>query len=131
MTTPTSKRQFFEEHMRYVAAQDIDTMVNQTYTDDAILYHNFPYFDGLPPYIHQGKEAIIKAQRTIFDPRNHGAIEAGAPFNFIEGDDFIFFQIPIKTPDRGNWVNTDFWAIRDNKLAYQFVFGYPVSSPSI
>lgn len=121
-----TKREFFEEHMRYVAARDIATMVNNTYTDDAVLYHNFPYFEGPPPYTHRGKEAIINAQSTIFDPRNHGAIEAGEPFNFIEGEDFIFFQIPIRTPDRGRWVNTDFWVIRDNKLAYQFVFGYRV-----
>jgi ketosteroid isomerase-like protein len=127
----TTKREFFEEHMRYVAAQDIDTMVNITYTDDAVLYHNFPYFEGLPPYTHQGKEAIINAQITIFNPQNHGAIKAGEPLNFIEGEDFIFFQIPITTPDRGNWVNTDFWVIRDNNLAYQFVFGYRVDVPQI
>jgi len=124
MTSP--QRAFFEEHMRYVLAGDIETMVNETYTDDAVLYHNFPYFDGPPPYTHRGKQAIIHAQQTIFLPENHGAIGAGDPFNLIDGLDFLFFQIPIQTRDKGRWQNTDFWTIRDGKMAYQFVFGYRI-----
>lgn len=123
---PFDPRAFFDEHMRYVLAGDIATMVDETYTDDAVLYHNFEYFPGPPPYTHHGKQAIIDAQRTIFSPANHGAIGAGEVFNLIGGPDFLFFQIPIQTAHRGRWQNTDLWVIRDGKLAYQFVFGYRI-----
>lgn len=121
----TSLRSFYEEHMQYVGAQDIATMVNSTYDEGAVLYHNFPYFEGPAPYLHEGKAEIIRAHLTIFSPENHGAIKAGAPFNYIEeeGESTIFFQIPIETPNRGNWVNTDFWILRDGKLYRQYVFG--------
>lgn len=121
----TRLRSFYEEHMKYIGAQDIDTMVNNTYADDAVLYHNFPYFEGEPPYRHEGKAEIIKAHRTIFAPENHGSIKVGPPFNYIEeeGAETIFFQVPIETPNTGNWVNVDFWILKDGKLYRQYVFG--------
>ena len=124
----TLARQFFEDHMRYIAAQDIATMVDKTYSDEAVLYHNFPYFPGNAPYIHRGKKDIIEAHKTIFAPDNHGAITAvGDVFNFIEGiqdTTSLFFQILIKSPTKGLFLNSDFWILENNKMKHQFVVGY-------
>ncbi len=122
-------REFYDQHMKYIAAQDIARMVNDTYTDDAILYHTFPYFPGQPPYRHVGKEAIIEAHRIIFSPENHGAIEpVGEVFNFIEGggdaSQTLFFQVVIKSPTKGIFLNTDFWIFEAGKMKHQFVTGY-------
>ena len=131
----TAARDFFDEHMRYVAAQDIATMVNKTYTDDAVLYHNFPYFPGEPPYIHHGKAEIIRAQQTIFAPQNHGAIEpVGEVFNFMEAEgapDSLFFQILIRSPTKGLFLNTDFWILEQGKMKHQFVSGYQLKASSV
>jgi len=120
----TPGRKFFEEHMQYIATKDIASMVNNTYTEDAILYHNFPFFDGPPPYVVQGKEAIIKAKETIFAPENQGDIQAGEPFNFVESKDFIGFQIVVTSPNTGKWLITDAWVLRDGKIARYFAMGY-------
>lgn len=95
MTTPTSKRQFFEEHMRYVAAQDIDTMVNQTYTDDAILYHNFPYFDGPPPLVNGFNDHHTPLLVACRDGHAEIVVEllkAGADVNAVEP---VFGAVPL------------------------------------
>lgn len=122
-------REFYDEHMRYIAAQDIARMVNETYADDAILYHYFPYFPGPGPYVHRGKHDIIEAHRTIFAPQNHGAIQAvGEVFNFIEGsgdaENTLFFQVLIQSPTKGLFLNTDFWIFENGKMKHQFVTGY-------
>lgn len=124
MTTPL--REVYETHMRYIAAQDIEALVHETYTDDAVLVHNFPYFPGDGPWRHVGKQAIIEAQRTIFAPENHGAIVAGPTIQFVEDGNTIVFQLHILSPTRGRWLNTDLWTVRDGKLAEQYVLGYPL-----
>lgn len=123
--TPTMA--FYREHMKYIAAKDIAGMVNETYADDAILYHTFPYFPGTPPYVHHGKWEIIEAHRIIFAPENHGAIvPEGDVFNFMEGEagvSSLFFQLKVRSPNRGLFLNSDFWIIENGKMKHQFVTG--------
>ena len=76
----TSLREVYETHMRYIADQDIEGLVHDTYTDDAVLVHNFPYFPGPGPYRHEGKQAIIEAQRRrclLRTGKNPLAVERG------------------------------------------------------
>ena len=115
---------FFDEHMRYVLSGDLDAMVRNTYHEDAVLYHNFPFFDGEPPYVAEGHDAIIATETTIFAPENQGKIEAGEPFNFVGRDDFIGFQIFVTSPKTGRWLITDNWMIRDGKIAVYYAMGY-------
>ena len=122
---PVTPLDVFNTHMEYIARQDIEALVHDTYTDDCVLYHNFPYFPGDVPWVHTGQAAIIAAQQTIFAPENHGAIRArGEVFGVIEGTDSIMFQILIESPTKGLFLNTDFWLIRDGKLWQQYVLGY-------
>jgi len=110
--------------MRYIAANDIVGMVNNTFTDDGVLYHNFPFFESPPPYVVRGKNAIIQANTLIF--QRQGKIEAEEPFNFAEGDDFICFQIKFRSPNTGRWLVNDFWLLRAGRIAHCFSFGYPI-----
>ncbi len=122
-TTPTITPglKFFNEHMQYVMANDIAGMVANTYTEDAKFYSTFPFLDTPPPNVFQGREEIIKAQKTIFE--RQGKIQADPPYNFIENEEFISFQIKITSPNTGKWIVTDVWAMRDGKIAHQFVLG--------
>jgi len=120
----TPGKKFFQEHMEYVARKDFAGMVNDTYTEDVIFYHNFPFFPGNPPYIFRGKEETIRAESTIFDPKNQGQISAGEPFNFVENKDFIGFQIIVTSPNTGKWLITDAWVLRNGKIAVYYAMGY-------
>ncbi|HYW78451.1 MAG TPA: nuclear transport factor 2 family protein [Thermoguttaceae bacterium] len=120
--TVTPGRKFFDEHMEYIMAKDFAAMVNETYTDDCVLVHNFAFFDDPPPYTVRGKEAIIEAETKIF--QRQGDIEPGEPFNFVEGDDFLAFQIIVTSPNTGRWLINDVWHLRDGKIDRYFAFGY-------
>jgi hypothetical protein len=124
-----SGQEIFQEHMGYVGKQDIVGMVNNTYTDDAVLYHTFDFFETKPPHVVQGKEAIIKAQQTIFGPEAQGQIQAGEPFNFVATEEYIAFQIQIVSPNTGTWIVNDVWILRDDKIARQFVLGTKIAEP--
>jgi hypothetical protein len=127
----SSLRDIFDRHMRYLAEQDIEGLVNATYTPDAVLVHNFPYFPGDGPWRHRGRQAIIDAQRTIFAPRNHGPVLAGPAFEYFEHGNTIAFQLHVLSPTRGRWMNTDLWTIRDGLLAEQYVLAYPLDSTDV
>lgn len=120
---------FFKEHMEYIAKGDYEGMVNDTYADDAVLYHNFPFFKGESPYIARGKKEIIDMEKVIFDPKNQGKITAGDPFNFVATEDFIGFQIIVTSPNTGKWLNTDAWVLRDGKITQYYAMGYLIEPP--
>ena len=56
--TITPGRQFFNEHMEYIAAKDMAGMVTNTYTEDAILYNPFPFLDTPPPNVVYDKNTF-------------------------------------------------------------------------
>lgn len=118
----TKGRQIFEEHMEYVKNKDFEGMVNDTFTDDAVLYHNFPFFDSPPPYVVKSKKAIIEAEIAIFE--RQGDLEVGEPQNFSESDDHLCYQIEINSPNTGRWMVTDFWYLKDGKIFQYFAYGY-------
>ncbi len=118
-TRVTPGRKFFDEHMQYVAANDIAGMVNNTYTEDAVFYNTFPIINSPTPNIIRGREEIINAQKAIFEQQ--GNIKAGEPYNFIEDGDVISFQIEVTSPNTGKWKIADVWLMRDGKIARQFV----------
>ncbi len=118
--TITARSKLFEQHMQYVAAKDIVSMVNNTYTENAIFYHTLPVFDTPTPTLIQGREQIIKALQFISDKQ--GDIQVGEPYNFIETENFLAFQIEVKSPNTGKWSFSDLWLIQDGKIAGYFVF---------
>ena len=117
----TKDRQFYDEHMRYLAAGDIVGLINNTYHEDAILFHNLPYFEGPSPHRHQGREEIINAHLVFMRPDNLGAAQVGEMSNWIEDGDHICFQIPLTIPGDGTWVNTTMWVLLGGMLAREYV----------
>ena len=114
-------RQMWEEHMKYILAKDIAGMVNDTFQEDAVCYHNFPFFDSPPPYVIKGKQNIIRALATIFE--RQGALKAEEPFGWSESDDHIAYQIIVDSPNTGRWMVTDLWLLRDGKITHYFGYG--------
>ena len=98
--------------------------MRETYTEDAALYHNFPFFPGDPPYVALGHDEIIRHEKVIFAPENQGKIEAGEPFNFVATDDFIGFQIFVTSPNTGRWLLTDAWSLANGRIKTYYAMGY-------
>jgi predicted SnoaL-like aldol condensation-catalyzing enzyme len=124
MTTPG--RQFFDEHMEYIAKQDMAGMIKDTYTEDAILYNAFPFLDTPPPNVVQGQESLIKVFKQYLDYQ--GEIKVDNLYNFLETDDVISFQAVITSPKTGQWVVGDTWLLRDGKIARHFGFAHQLGN---
>ena len=54
----TFGRQFFDEHMAYIYAGDLDGMIDDQYDEDAVLISPFDILDTPPPHIIRGREAL-------------------------------------------------------------------------
>jgi len=121
----TEGRRLWEEHMKYVIAMDIEGMVNNTFHDDAVLYHNFPFFDTPGPYVVKGKKDIIAHEKVIFT--RQGKMEVGEPFDWSESDSHICYQIVVNSPNTGRWMVTDFWYLKDHKIFQYFAYGYKLT----
>lgn len=116
-------KQFFNEHMEYVQRKDFENMVKDTYTQDAVLYHNFPFFKGEAPYIHTGHDEIIAAEKVIFDPANQGDITVSEPLNFIGMGNLIAFQLIVTSSNTGKWMTSDAWLLENGKIKIYYASG--------
>ncbi len=117
MLSPRSYLEIVREHFKYIKERKFQEMVNETYTDEPEFHHNFPYFEGEPPYIHKGRPAIVEAMKTIFHPDNHGTIEDEELLGYMKIGNLLGFVIRITTRNRGNWVHMHYWEMEDNKIA--------------
>lgn len=119
-TTPG--RKFFDEHMQYIVAKDMAGMINNTYTEDAILYNAFPFLDTPPPNVITGSEELIKVFNAYLDYQ--GEIQVDSLYNFLETEDVISFQATITSPKTGKWAVGDTWLLKDGKIARHFGFAH-------
>jgi|GEM_PF-2029784 len=121
-------KKFFKEHMEYLAKNDIEGMVKNTFTEDAVLCHNFRFFKGEPPYTARGAKDIIEMEKVIFDPKNQGIVTAGEPFNVIEEENFLGFQVIATSSNTGRWLMSDAWVLRGGKIAIYYCMGYSLEA---
>jgi hypothetical protein len=120
--TTTPGRQFFDEHMKYIVAKDMAGMIQDTYTEDAILYNAFPFLDTPPPNVITGTKELIKVFESYLEYQ--GEIEVNSLYNFLETEDVISFQATITSPKTGKWAVGDTWILRNRKIARHFGFAH-------
>jgi hypothetical protein len=118
-TTPGQN--FFDQHMAYISAKDVDGMVDAQYTEDAVLVSPFDILDTPPPHIVRGNQALKKFLRKYLDWQ--GEIKLESLYNFAELDDSITFHA-IFTSNTGQWVVGDAWHMRDGKIDRHYSFAY-------
>ena len=111
-------RQFFDEHMKYIAAKDMSGMVTNTYTKDAIFYNPFPFLDTPPPNVIKGSEELIKVYDAFLEYQ--GNVQLDSLYNFLEIEDVISFQAVITSPKTGRWSVGDVWIMQNGKIARHF-----------
>jgi hypothetical protein len=119
-TTPG--RKFFDEHMQFIYANDIDGMIDAQYTQDAVLISPFDVVKGKePPHIVKGNKALKEFFHTYIAWQ--GEIKVESLYDFAETDDSICFHA-IFTSHTGRWVVGDDWHMRDGKIDRHYSFAY-------
>jgi hypothetical protein len=121
-TSPGQK--FLDEHMAYIAARDVEGMIDNQYTDDAALISPFNILESPPPHVVRGREALKDFMRTYLDWQ--GEINVERFYDFAELDDSICFQA-IFTSHTGRWVVGDEWHLRDGLIDRHYSFAHKLS----
>jgi predicted SnoaL-like aldol condensation-catalyzing enzyme len=121
MATPG--RQFFDEHMAYIYAGNLDGMIDDQYREDAILISPFDIMDTPPPHIVRGREALKAFFHKYIEWQ--GSINVESVYDFAETEDAITFQA-VFTSHTGKWVVGDAWYIKEKKIAYHFSFAHKI-----
>jgi hypothetical protein len=105
----TGKRQLYEAQLRYLQAGDVDGLIDNQYTDDALLVS----FDNQI----RGNAALKEYFRGYLQVL--GTIEVLSTDRFVETDDTVFFEATMKT-NLGQARVFDAWVLRDDKISYHF-----------
>jgi predicted SnoaL-like aldol condensation-catalyzing enzyme len=120
-------KEFFDKHMEYIVAKDMEGMIRDQYTEDAALYNAFPFLDTPPPNIISGREELVKVFNAYLEYQ--GEIQVESLYNFLDTEDVISFQAVFTSPKTGKWAVGDTWLMRDGKIYRHFGFAYQVSPP--
>jgi hypothetical protein len=110
----TGKRQLYEAQLRYLQAGDVDGLIDNQYTDDALLVS----FDNQI----RGNAALKEYFRGYLQVL--GTIEVLSTDRFVETDDTVFFEATMKT-NLGQARVFDAWVLRDGKISYHFTGVHP------
>ncbi len=109
-----AKRQLYEAQIRYLQAGDVDGLIDNQYTDDALLVS----FD------HQirGNAALKEYFRGYLQVL--GNIEVLSTDRFVATNDAVFFEATMRT-NLGEARVFDAWVLRDVKISYHFTGVHP------
>lgn len=114
-------RKFFDEHMSYINSNKIEEMIDDQYTEDAILISPFNVLPVPPPHVVRGRKALKEFFRTYIDWQ--GSIQVESLYDFAETENSIMFHA-IFTSNTGRWVVGDAWHMRDGKIDVHYSFAY-------
>jgi hypothetical protein len=116
-----SGRQFFEQHMAYLSARDIDGLLKNQYTEDALLIAPFDILDVPPPHIiRAGPELIVFFEKWL---DYNAGMTVDSLYDFTELDDSIFFQRLI-TSQAGKWILGEAWHLAGDKIDRHYGFAH-------
>jgi hypothetical protein len=107
--TVTPGRKFFDEHMKYIYAGKLDEMIDDQYTEDAVLISPFDVLSVPPPHIVKGNKALKDFFHTYVAWQ--GSLDEVELNNFAETENSIFFQATFKS-NTGRWAVGDAWHFR-------------------
>ncbi len=121
-TTPG--KTFLETLMDYIGANDVEGMIDDQYTEDAVLISPFDILDTPPPHIVRGNAALKEFFKKYLAWQ--GSIDVESFYNVVERDDSICFHA-IFTSHTGRWVVGDDWYMKDGKIHRHYSFAHKLS----
>jgi ketosteroid isomerase-like protein len=104
-----SGRHFYERHLAYLQAHDVEGLIGHHYHDDALLVT----FDATV----RGREALTEHFHRYLD--RLGRLELVSTDNFTATGDTIFLEATVTTAQATARVY-DAFVLRDGKIAYHF-----------
>lgn len=110
--------------MDYIGANDVDGMIDDQYTQDAVLISPFDILDTPPPHIVRGNAALKDFFKKYLAWQ--GSIDVESFFNVVELPDSIAFHA-IFTSHTGRWVVGDDWYMKDGKIDRHYSFAHKLS----
>lgn len=114
MSQETPKRRLYEAQIRYLQAADVDGLIDNQYTEDALLVS----FDNQI----RGNAALKEYFRGYLQVL--GTIEVLSTDRFVETEDTVFFEATMRT-NLGQAQVFDAWVLHDDKIAYHFTGVHP------
>lgn len=105
----TPGRAFYDEQLRYLYANDVESLVEQHYDREAVLVG----FD----FTVKGRDALKAHFRNYLKTLGH--IEVKSTNKFREGDNTLFFEASVVT-DLGAVDVYDAMVIKNGKIVYHF-----------
>jgi hypothetical protein len=115
----TPGRAFFNAHMEYIGRKDVDGMIDDQYTQDAVLISPFDLLETPPPHIVRGNQALKDFFRKYLDWQ--GALDDVQLPIFAGTENSIFFQATFKS-QTGFWAVGDAWHMTDGKIDTHYSF---------
>jgi hypothetical protein len=119
----TPGRQFFNEHMAYIYANKIDQMIDDQYTEDAVLISPFDVLSTPPPHVVRGNKALKEFFHTYIAWQ--GSINVESLYDFAETEESIMFQA-IFSSKTGKWVVGDAWHMQGRKIKVHYSFAHRI-----
>lgn len=105
----TAGQQFYDEQLEYLFAGDVDGLIDNHYTEDALLVsYDFDV---------RGRDALKKHFRNYL--KTLGKLTVKSTDKFRETGDTIFFEASVVS-DLGPAVVFDSFVLKDGKIAYHF-----------
>ena len=108
MTTSFGK-QFYDEQLAYLAAHDVDGLIDNHYNEDAVLTSL--------DFEVRGRAALKDHFRGYL--KTLGNITVTSTDHLIAGKDTIFFDAHVTT-DLGPAIVFDAFVLKDGKISYHF-----------
>lgn len=124
--THSPGRVFFDEHMRYIYANDTDGMIDDQYHEDAVLISPFAV-DGSAPHVVRGRSSLKQFFREYMAWQ--GPIEVESIDQFAATDESIWFQATFSS-QTGRWVVGDAWHMRDGRITVHYSFAHRAGEPA-
>lgn len=121
MSTAASNHPFFDQHMAYLAQRDLDGLLREQYTPDAILITPFDVLEKPPPHVVHAGPAMLDFFGRWLD--YHGKFTVDSLYDYAETEDSISFHAQI-TSKTGKWVLGEAWHKRGDKIDRHYGFAH-------
>lgn len=123
--TRTFGQTFFDQHVAYLMERRVEEMVEETYTENGILYNAFPFLPEPPPHVFRGRRQLIEAFNLYLDYQ--GVIQVESVSHFLETEDTISFQAVLRSEKTGRWAVGDIWMLESGRIARHFGFAHSLN----
>ena len=121
-TTPGQT--FFTKHMGYLTGREVGRLLEEQYTEDAVLITPFDILDTPPPHIIPAGPKLKDFFEKWLD--YHGAMTVDSLDDFTELDDSISFQC-VLTTQTGKWVIFEAWHLAGDKIDRHYGYAHKLN----